>query len=34
MEMIASEDITMVLFHNNFSSSGEQPEQHMLAHKL
>ena len=34
MEMIASEDIAMVLFHNNFAPSGEQPQQHMSAHKL
>ena len=25
---------TIVLFHNDFSPSGEQPEQRILAHKL
>ena len=26
--------LSIVLFHSNFSSSGEQPEQHISAHKL
>ena len=26
--------MTIVLFHSNFSPSGEQPEHHKLAHEL
>ena len=33
MKIFQNEDINIVLFHNYFSSSGEQPEQRILAHE-